>query len=133
VKAQDDTGLISDWSDPVSVGITQNKSTLKTVGIQLLEKIMNKFIFLSPVIHLILNFLSSPTKYIYIIYILFLYILEVGQADEKQYLPNSRTKRVGKRRTRHPYIVVLKQYSLGRNSDSEHIFSAFLLDIEMLK
>ena len=84
MKAQDDTGLVSDWSDPVSVGITQNKPTLKTVGIQLLEKIMNQFIFLSPVIHLILNFLSSPTKYIYIIYILFLYILEVGQADEKQ-------------------------------------------------
>ena len=62
VKVKDDTGLVSDWSDPLSVGITKSTPTLKTLFIPLLEKIMNKFIFLSPVIQLILNLLSSPTK-----------------------------------------------------------------------
>lgn len=59
VKVKDDTGLVSDWSDPLSVGITKDKPTLKTVCIQLFEKIINRFIFLSPVIQLILNLISS--------------------------------------------------------------------------
>ncbi len=62
VKVKDDTGLVSDWSDPLSVGITKDKPTLKTVGIQLFEKIINKFIFLSPVMQLILNLISSLIK-----------------------------------------------------------------------
>jgi len=62
VKAKDNTGLVSDWSDPLGVSITKNTSTLKTLFIQFLEKMMNKLPVLAPVIQLILHFLSSSTK-----------------------------------------------------------------------
>ena len=57
VMVKDEAGLVSDWSDPLTVGITKNAPTLKTALIQLLENLMNMCPVLSSMIQLLLFFL----------------------------------------------------------------------------
>jgi len=62
VKAKDVTGAVTDWSESLSVSISKDKSSLKALFIEFLEKLLDKSLFLSPIIQILLNLLSAPTK-----------------------------------------------------------------------